>query len=188
MALKLSGTYTSEEMLDVLAYLLASSPATSGVQWILGDVGMGTPTAVPFGYVSLLNSQIPWMTANGGRGGLSTGGVGGLDDWQDTVALTIAFAKHAYENPVQANPPANSPVNPAQLGSVPPYKEQPSWRLTIQLVEQVKIVMRENIVIAGSAATTRVGEWRPVLLNVQGAMYRGLRITVQAQRRQPRSD
>lgn len=184
--LTLSGTFTPEEMLDVLAYILATNPATSGVEWILGDVGMGTPTQEPFGYISLFNEQVLWMTANGGRGGLSAGGVNGLDDWQDVVLLTIGFAKHSYVPPVQAAPPANGPTNPAQLGSLPPYQEQPTWRLAIQLAEQIKFVMRQNIVLAGSVATTRVSEWRPVLLNLQGAMYRALRVTVQAQRRQSR--
>lgn len=184
--LTLSGTYTPEEMLDVLAYLLAANPATSGIQWILGDVGMGTPTSEPFGYISLFNEQVRWMTANGGLGGLSAGGILGVDDWQDTVILTVAFAKHNYHSPQEATPPSNSPTNQANLGSLPPYLEQPGWRPAIQLAEQMKFVLRQNIVLAGAAATTRVVEWRPVLLNLQGAMFRALRMTVQAQRRQRR--
>lgn len=184
--LTLSGTFTPEEMCDVLAYILATTPATSGVQWILGDVGMGEPAPLPFGYISLFNEQILWMTANGGRGGLAAGGVNGLDDWQDTVMLTVAFQKHNYVPPVIANPPVGGPTNQAQLGMSPPYMEQPGWRLPLQLVEQIKYVLRQNIVVQGAATTTRVVESRPVLITVQGAIYRAQRITLQAQRRQRR--
>src|ERR1700733_1465927 len=93
-------TGTPEEFLDVLAYLLATDtaqlPPTSEVSWIVGDVGMGPPPALPFGFISVNNESVWWMTANGGRGGLSAGGANGLDDWQVVATLTVGFAKHDY--------------------------------------------------------------------------------------------
>lgn len=189
-----SGLFTPEELLDVLAYILATSPQTSGVQWIVGDIGMGEPGqsdvtgyTLPFGYIGLFNETVLWQTANGGRGGLSAGGVNGLDDWQSMVLLTVASAKHQYQPPIPANPPSGSPVNPASLGGLqPPFNEQPGWRLALQLNEGIKAVLRSNIVVGGEAASTRVTEVRPVFIAVAGSAYRAYRLTVQAQQRRRR--
>lgn len=191
-SLQPSGAFTPEEALDVLAYILATdsatSPPTSSVQWIVGDVGMGPPTQLPFGFISLFNEMIQWETSQGGRGGLSAGGSRGLDNWQSLVTLTVAFAKHDYVPPAAAQPPAASPVSAHSLGVQPPFFEQPGWRLALQMNEAIKAVLRTNITLAGEVATTRVSEARYVLLTIEGSTYRAARCTVQAQQRRPRGN
>lgn len=188
MTIQPSAARTGEEYLDVLAYTFATSPGTSGVQWILGDVGMGSPTRLPFGYIALFNESVRWMTAQGGSGGLAAGGNRGLDDWDLTTIITVAFQAHDYISPTQAVPPAGSPVSTAALGSVPPFLEQPGWRLALQLAEQVKIVLRTNITVSGEVATTRLTESRYLLQVIAGKTYRALRLTLAAQQRRPRGN
>ncbi len=188
MTIQPSGAYTPEEYLDVLAYTLATSPGTSGVQWILGDVGMGSPTRLPFAYISLFNEQTLWMTAQGGTGGLATGGMRGLDDWQMPTVITICAQAHDYITPIVASPPAGSPVSAAALGTTPPFMEQPGWRLALQLAEAVKAVLRTNITMSGEIATSRVTESRPLLQTIDGKPYRAQRLTLVAQQRRPRGN
>lgn len=188
MTIQPSSAKTPEEFLDVLAYTLATNPATSNVQWILGDVGMGKPTQLPFGYISLFNEDVLWMTANGGTGGLASGGATGQDDWRMQVSITIAFQGHQYIEPVQAVPPAGSPVSAAALGGPPPFMEQPQWRLSLQLAEAMKAVLRTNITVSGEIATSRITESRYLLQVIGGNEFRAFRLTVQAQQRRPRGN
>ena len=41
-----------EEALDAIAYLLATSAYSSQVNWILGDVGMGSPQQLPYAWAA----------------------------------------------------------------------------------------------------------------------------------------
>jgi hypothetical protein len=179
-----SGSFSLEELLDMLAYILASNPLTSGIQWILGDVGMGAPSQVPFGYISPYNESIRWSTA-GGQAGL--GGIAaGLDDWDIPVVLTVAFQPHQYVPPVAAVPPPGSPFSSTSLGAQPPYLEQPGFRRAVEINENVKAVMRTNITVGGEAITTRIAEARYILQDIQGQQYRACRITAQSQQRRRR--
>lgn len=195
-SLKVSGAFTMEEALDVLAYILQTSSMTTGtntvttaqVEWIVGDVNMGQPGPLPFGYIQPFNESVIWETAQGGRGGLAAGGNRGLDNWQMQILLTVIFAKHDYIPPKISTPPAGSPVSTAALGIQPPFFEQPSYRMTMQMVETIKAVLRTNITIAGEVATTRVTESRYLLQNIEGALYRAARISLSVQQRRPRGN
>lgn len=173
-----------EELLDMLAFVLSMSPATREINWILGDVGMGNPAKLPFGYISNFNESVYWETA---RGGLSAAGPNGLDDWRGPVVLTVAFAPHQFVAPVTARPPPTSALYPGNLGvQALPYQEQPGWRTALEINQKVKGVLRENIVIAGEAATSTVTESRYVLQVIQGKLYRASRLTLQVQQRRQR--
>lgn len=188
MTIQPSGAFTPEEYADVLAYNLATNAATAGVEWILGDVGMGKPARLPFGYITVFGEAVRWSTMQGGTGGLATGGNRGLDDWDLTVILTVAFQSHDYFPPGTATPPANSPVLAVLNGAPVPYQEQPGWRLALQLNEQVKAALRSNPTNSGIGAASRVTESRYLLQNIDGSPYRACRITLSAQQRRPRGN
>lgn len=172
-----------EQFLDALAYLLATDPRTSSLTWILGDVGMGAPAALPFAYISQQNESVKWYTASGGgSGGLAAG----LDDWDIPVVITIAFQQHEFVPPMPANPPNGSPFTAAALGHPPPYLEQATWRISLQTTQLVKDVLRTNITVGGWVATTRVVEARPVLQAINNVIYRAMRITLATQQRRVR--
>jgi hypothetical protein len=173
-----------EELMDAFAYLLATTADTSGIAWILGDIGMGKPQQLPFGYISQLNEAVNWYSANGGQGGLASAANTGLDDWQIQVALTVAYQQHQHVNPVLANPSAGSAF--AGLDIQLPYQEQPGWRGTMKYVQQVKGTLRQNIVVGGFAATTRIVEAKPVQILVGDVLFRAVRITLQTQQRRRR--
>jgi hypothetical protein len=181
-----SGSFSQEEFLDMLAYILATNPLTSNIQWILGDVGMGAPGRVPFGYIATFNEAVQWYTA-AGRASPGGGGIAaGVDDWAITVVMTIAFTPHEWFPPQAATPPLGSPFNAVALGSAPPYFEQPTFRVAIEINENVKAVLRTNITMGGEVATTRVVESRYLLQDIDGKQYRVCRITVAAQQRRAR--
>jgi hypothetical protein len=171
-----------EEAMDAFAYLLATSEFTSDVDWILGDPGMGAPQDIPFGYVSCLNEQVKWYTANGGQGGIASG-PSGVDDWNMQVVITVAYAQHQYVKPTTANPSAGSAFS--ALGDLP-YQEQPQWRAAQILVQKVKGALRSNIVVGGFVATTNVVESKPQLINLDGRLYRAMRLAVSTQQRRRR--
>lgn len=173
-----------EEAVDALAYLLATDPRTSGIQWIVGDVGMGNPTGLPFAYVSVQTEQVKWYTANGkGPGGLAAG----LDDWLIPITLTVAVRKHQFEQPVVAAPPGASSIG-AVLTSVGalPYLEQPGWRAQVEVDQPIKDVLRTNITVGGYVATTNVTDSRPRLITIDKTLYRASVISIQAQQRRTR--
>lgn len=181
-----SGVYSQEEFLDMLAYALATDERTSGIQWILGEAGMGAPIAVPFAYISALNETTQWYTANG-RPGAGGGGIAaGVDDWLIPVGITVAITPHQYVPPTQAVPPVGSPLSAAALGSPPPYLEQPGFRAATVAIENVKAVLRTNITVGGEVATTRVTDSRYLLVSIQGKPFRCARITLTAQQRRKR--
>lgn len=173
-----------EEALDMLAYILATDSRTSGINWILGDVGMGSPSAVPFGYIGVRDESVNWSTAQGGAG-LPTGPTG-LDDWLIPVLITVAFQPHQFIAPVTASPPVSSPFTAAHLAVTPPYLEQPGFRTSLQINQKIKGVLRNNITVGGELATTRVTESRYLLQVIQGKLYRASRITCVAQQRRVR--
>ena len=171
-----------EELMDAVAYLLATSSATSNIAWILGDVGMGAPQDLPYGYVSQLNEQVKWYTANGGQGG-NASGPNGVDDWMISIVLTICFQQRDYVEPVTAAPTAGSAFS--GLGTLP-YTEQPGWRGALRYVQSVKGVLRTNITIGGFAATTQVVESKPQLLDIDSKVFRAVRISLATQQRRRR--
>lgn len=174
-----------ETLMDAFAYLLATDSRTSSVQWILGDVGMGAPAKLPFGYISVVSESITWYTANGGQGGLAAAG---LDDWAIPITLTICFEPHRYLSPAPAMPPAASPFNPTQLGTQPPYLEQPGWRGLLEITQLVKATLRTNVTLGGAATDTRVVESRYILQEIQDQIFRASRITIQTQQRRTRGN
>ncbi len=176
-----SGAASFAEYLDMLAWLLSTDSRTSRITWILGDVGMGAPQHTPFAYISPFGESVRWYTT----GGLP-GGVTGVDDWDETVVMTVAFEPHRYVPPVHAVPPVSSPVSQQTLGVAPAYWEQPGFRKAMETSAAVKAVLRANITVLGEIATSRVTEARYVLQVVQGKLYRAARITVAAQQRRRR--
>lgn len=175
--------------MDMLAYILATNALTSNIHWILGDVGMGNPSQLPFGYIASFSETVRWETAMGGTGGLAAGGKQGLDDWLAPIVLTVAHEPHRYVPPQTAQPPSTSALYPGNLGiaaGAMPYQEQPGWRKHLQTTQKLKGALRENIVIGGEAATTRITEARYVLQMVQNKLYRASRLTIQAQQRRVR--
>lgn len=170
------------EALDAFAYLLSTDDRTKGVTWILGDVGMGSPQETPFAYISQLNESVKWYTANGGTGGLP-GGPTGLDDWIIPIVLSICVEPHQWVPPGPPQPPAGNAYS-----TIPnlPYQEQPGWQDSLAVVQAVKGVLRQNIVIGGSVATTNIVEAKPMLLSIADKTYRAARITIMAQQRRVR--
>lgn len=173
-----------ESLMDGLAYLLATDSRTSGIQWILGDVGMGAPAQIPFGYISVITETVRWYTANGGQGGLAAG----LDDWEIPIVLTVAFEPHRYLPPVPSIPPITSPINPTNLGLQPPYMEQPGWRNSLEITQKIKATLRTNVTVGGVATDTRIVESRYVLQSIQDTIFRATRMTIQTQQRRVRGN
>ena len=171
-----------EEALDAIAYLLATSAYSSQVNWILGDVGMGSPQQLPYGYISHLNESVKWYSAAGGLGGM-TGGAAGVDDWIMPIVITIAYQQHRYVDPIPAAPSAGSAFS--GLGTLP-YMEQPGWREAQFYIQKVKAVLRTNITVGGFVATTQIVESKPVLMNINEILFRCVRITIQTQQRRRR--
>jgi hypothetical protein len=186
-----SGAQTQEEFLDMLAYVLctSSSSLVSDILWILGDIGMGAPPKLPFGYISPVNESVLWYTADGRPGG-GGGLAAGLDDWTIPVALTVAFAPQQYVPPVTATPPFGSPLTAVALaaGGFPAatYAEQPTFRQAMATGEAIKATLRENITMGGEVATTRITESRYILVEIQGKQYRCMRISIATQQRRVR--
>jgi hypothetical protein len=174
-----------EEFLDALAYLFATDPRTSAITWILGDVGMGAPTTLPFGYISQQSEAVKWMTSDG-RGGSGGGLAAGLDDWLIPVIITVAFQQHQYVSPAPATPPSGSPFTAMALGTAVPYLEQPGWRTSLQTNQRIKDVLRTNIVVGGEVATTRITEARYILQVINSVAYRASRLTLSTQQRRVR--
>jgi hypothetical protein len=177
-----SSAVSYEELVDMLAYMLATSTRTSEVVWIVGDVGMGAPQQTPFGYIAPRNDKIQWMTS----GGLPAPGTQGLDDHTLTVPITVAVEPHQYLQPVQAEPPAGSPLSAQSLGVAPPFFEQPGYRASMRIADQITAALRENITLGGEVATTTIVETTYVLQRIEGDLFRALRLTVQAQQRRRR--
>jgi len=173
-----------ETLLDALAYLLSTDSRTSAIKWILGDVGMGAPSQTPFGYISPQTEAVTWYTANGGMGGLAAGL--GLDDWAIPIILTVCIAPHQFVTPVQAVPPTASPFSQQTLGTPPPYLEQPGWRTSLEITQNVEKVMRTNTAVGGAATDTRIVESRYVLVDIQNTLFRARRIVIAAQQRRIR--
>lgn len=183
-----------EEFLDMLAYILATTSPTSAITWILGDLGQGPPldnqnVLLPFGYISALDEKVLWERSRGGLGGVSAGGTQGVDDWGIPVSLTVAFARHQYLPPIAAfssGGSASSAFNPANLGSTPPYLEQPGWRAAEELTQQIKGVLRLNPIVGGEVASCHIVESRYVLTAVGDVQYRAIRLRLDAQQRRTR--
>lgn len=183
---QIGGNRDLEILMDAFAYQFATDPRTSEINWILGDVGMGSPADLPFGYISVMTEAVTWYSANGGAGGLATAG---LDDWQITVVLNICIEPHSYIPPIAATPPGASPFNAANnAGFTPPYLEQPGWRSMLEVVQNIKKVMRTSPTILGAATDTRLVESRPVLLEVHDRLYRAVRVTIMTQQRRIRGN
>lgn len=172
--------------MDAYAYLLATDSRTNGIAWILGDVGMGTPTQVPFGYISVVSEAVSWYSASGGSGGLAAAGPQGLDDWMIPIVLTVAHETHRYIGPGPGNPPSTSPF--ANLANPLPYQEQPGWRKSLETTQNIKKVLRTNSNIGGAATTTHVVESRYVLQNIGDQLYRVTRLAIQTQQRRTRGN
>ena len=175
-----------ETLLDAYAYLLSTDSRTSGISWILGDVGMGAPANTPFGYISPQTENVIWYSANGGTGGLAAGM--GLDDWMIPIILTVCIAPHQFVAPVQAVPPPSSPFSLQTLGSAPPYMEQPGWRTSLEITQNIEKVMRTNTTVGGAATDTRIVESRYVLVDIQNTLFRARRVVIQTQQRRRRGD
>lgn len=176
---------TYEEFLDMLSYMLATNPVTSEVLWIVGEVGMGAPQQTPFAYISPRNDKIPWETANGSTGGLPTGPAG-FDMHSMVVPVLLCIEEHKYLKPQAAAPPAASAVSAASLGAPPPFFEQPGYRAAMGFQQRVTRALREDITVGGVVATTNIVETTYLLANVEGKVFRALRLTLQAQQRRRR--
>lgn len=178
-----------EVLMDAFAYMLSTDPRTSDIQWILGDVGMGEPSTVPFGYISLQNEALTWYSAAGGGSGGQGGLAAGQDDWTMPIVLSVAFEPHRFVAPIPAQIPDDSPFFPASNeGFTPPYLEQPGWRRALLINNTIKQVLRTlpGAVVLGAATDTRVVESRWLLLNVHNRQYRAARNTVITQQRRTR--
>lgn len=175
-----------ETVMDGFAYLLSNDSRTSNINWILGDVGMGAPVNLPFGYISVQDEVVSWYTANGGMGGLAAG----LDDWVIRVILTVCTEPHDFIPPVAAQPPNTSPFNPSNLGGPIVYQEQPGWRTQLEIIQNIKKVMRTTpgVVVFGAATDTRIVESRWVMAEINEKLYRAARLTIQTQQRRVRGN
>lgn len=175
-----------ETLMDALGYLLSTDSRTSNIEWILGDVGMGRPTKVPFGYIQQVSETVTWYTAQGkGSGGLAAG----LDDWQIPINLVVAFEAHRFIAPINAIPPSSSPFNPSNNNNQAlVYQEQPGWRQALEINQNIKKVLRTNITVLGAATDTRIVESRYLLQAINNELYRAARTTVIGQQRRVRGN
>jgi hypothetical protein len=151
-----------------LTPLPALDPSPSTVTWIIGDVGMGAPQGLPFGYIAPFNDKLPAYSAGG-----SSGPVRGVDMEAATIPLLIVLDEHDY------SPPVPSVINPVVL-------EQPGYRPMMNLVENILTALRRNITLGGVAATSTITEARYVLVDIASKKYRGCRMTLSVTRRRPR--
>lgn len=164
-----------EAVLDALAAFLAQSTAgaaglrASDVTWVLGDVGMSDPEALPFGFIAPLNDKVePYST------GGSVGGSRGVDMDAYSVPLLLVQDVHKYEDPV------------ASAGTSPPTYESPGYRSLLQLAQNVRAALRSDITLGGVIATSTVSEIRYVLVQIGDKLYRGCRLTWTARQRRSR--
>lgn len=177
--------FTHEEAIDMLAYMLSTHERTKEITWIVGDVGMGAPQQTPFGYISPRNDKVMWESAGPQTGGLPTG-PRGIDMYESMIPLTVAVQQHQYLKPEAASPPVGNPLSQASLGVIPPFFEQPGYRLAMQYEDRIKQALRENITLGGEVATTNIIETTYVLQSIEATLYRALRITILAQQRRKR--
>lgn len=159
-----------EQVLDGLATYLSghgvalpvATPLVTDITWIVGDVGMGDPNALPFGFIAPFNDVVAPRT----------GGGHGVDMDTLTIPMLIVLAPHDYEQPI---PSANTF-----------FKEQPGFRTMLQLCQNVRSALRANITVSGLVATSLISEMRYVLVTIDNKTYRGCRITLNAQMRRGR--
>lgn len=177
--------FSQEEFIDMLAYMLATNPATQEVMWVVGEVGMGAPSQTPFAYIAPRNDRITWETAAGQTGGLPTGPAG-FDMHQMLVPITVAVEQHKYLKPIPAEPPAGSPVSQPALGTAPPFFEQPGYRAAIEIQRNITRALREEITVGGEVATTNIVETVYLLQTIEGDIYRAMRLTLLASQRRRR--
>lgn len=158
-----------EAFLDALAKILSTNALSSVVTWILGDVGMAAPPQLPFGYIAPLNDAVsPY-----------TGGPQGVDMDTYTIPLLIVQDVHDYQAaPIPGAPPGGGTVQ---------YQEQPQYRALLELVQNIRTVLRANITMQGSVATCTVTEIRYLLVDIDDKPYRACRITIRAQHRRGRT-
>lgn len=173
------GTY--ECLVDTLGYYLshppiedprfAHQPSTTVTHWVVyGDVGLGPGPGLPVGYISPLNDSIvPY-----GKGG-STGGPFGSDMDEFTVPILLLQGEHKTEPPVEATAIPE-----------PGYLEQPGGRALMDLVQSVRKALRVEPTFGGAVATSTISEIRPMLINLENALFRGARLTLTARQRRPR--
>jgi hypothetical protein len=152
-----------EAFLDaLLAFLLANVNATPTISWILGDPGMSSPTALPFGYVVPLFDTVKPLS--------------GID--MDTYAIPILVVDdlHNYGDPVE---------NVHALGTL----EQPGYRKLLEYGQAVRTALRAGgaaITVDGIAATSAVPAISYVWATIDSTPYRGVRIALQVQQRRAR--
>jgi len=135
-----------------------------------GDIGLGPGPGLPVCYISPLNDSIvPY-----GKGG-STGGPFGTDMDEYQVPCLIIQGEHKVEPPVEAT-----------AISEPGYLEQPGGRALMDLVQNVRKALRVEPTFGGAVATSTITEIRPMLINLENALFRGARLTLTARQRRPR--
>ena len=177
-----------EILMDAYAYYLSTDDRTKGIKWVLGDPGMGRPSRVPFAYIAQATENVGWYTSDGRNGGFG-GLAAGLDDWQIHIMILLCSEPHRYVDPVPAGPPDNSPFLPSNNGNTQlPYLEQPGWRSTMGMVQNIKKVMRTNSTLGGAASDTRIVESRYLLQDINNQVFRAARLTIATQQRRVRGE
>jgi hypothetical protein len=154
-----------EQFLDKLAKYLADDPHSAGtaiVTWILGDFGMSSPTALPFGYITPFNDTVK----------ARTGGPHGVDDDTYTIPMFVVDDMQHFGDPTQVAGQS--------------YFEQPGYRKLLQYAQNVRAALRANITLDGLIATSAVLEQRFLPVVIDDKPWRAVRITVQAQQRRQR--
>lgn len=153
-----------EEFLDLLmAWLLAHAVTTPAMTWILGDVGMSAPTALPMAYVAPLWDGVkPYSN--------------GVD--MDTYAVPILCVDdlHNYGAPVENQ-------------NAPGTFEQPGYRKLMEYGQAIRDALRfggESITVDGFAATSTVPAINYVWVEIDKKPYRGVRVALLVQQRRLR--
>lgn len=159
-----------EQFLDAVAQILTQGVDWTGVttpvqQWILGDMGMGAPTALPFGYIiPSLDKVIPF-----------TGGIHGVDMDEYLIDLIVVDDLHKYGSPV-----------PQQSGQAGSWLEQPGYRNLLRIGQAIRAAFRANITLGGNIAKSSEPKIQYVPVVIDNKSYRGLRITIDASMRRGR--
>jgi hypothetical protein len=162
---------TGMQILDAiagyLAPLTASGGTLDGVQLIIGDPFASMPDNLPALFLNpeSLEEVESRMTA----------GAHGFDmyRWSFEMILVVELAENA------------PPIEAGSVGAIT-YYIQPGWQTMVSQADAILSAMRENIVLSGATATSRVlrGDWIPLPLH--GKLYRGARLIYQTQIRRTR--
>lgn len=150
-------------VLDALAAYLSGPPPgrpdLAKVAWILGDPGLGSPGAMPWGYVTPAEDVVEQRSTQ-------------VDFDQYRVEIVLVDDLRAYGDP--------RPV----VGTG--YFEQPGYRELMRYAELVRGALRANITLNGAVATSALRSIRYTPIAIDNRWFRAARLVWSAGERRSR--